>query len=37
MEKQHPFRHHDPDSLIILKGQLSDGDNLLGLFNDLFY
>jgi hypothetical protein len=26
MEKQHPFRLHDPDSLIILKGQLSDGD-----------
>ncbi len=26
MEKQHPFRLHDADSLIILKGQLSDGD-----------
>ena len=26
MTKQHPFRLHDADSLIILKGQLSDND-----------
>ena len=26
MKKQHPFRLHDADSLIILKGKLHDGD-----------
>lgn len=26
MEKQHPFRLHDADSLIILKGQLAEDD-----------